>query len=64
MAATRRAPNPTVGKATDKPPAFEPAAVIELEELRAAERDPRVKARLKKAVEEGERIEREGRGPW
>jgi hypothetical protein len=55
MAATRRKP---LANETDQPPAFEPAAVIDLDELREAERDPYFKELLKEADEEGERAKR------
>lgn len=38
---------------------IEPAAVIDLDELRAAERDPRVRETLEKARAYGERVKRE-----
>ncbi len=61
MATARRA---SVVDDRHQPPAFEPAAEIELDELREAQRDPRIKALLKKAEEVGERVEREGRRRW
>jgi hypothetical protein len=43
---------------------MQPAAEIELDELQEAQRDPRIKALLKRAAEEGARVEREGRKRW
>lgn len=40
------------------------AAEIDIDQLRAAERDPQIRAMLKEAMEEGERVVREGRRHW
>ena len=52
---------PRIKRSTDH--LIEPAAVIGLDELREAERDPHVGAFLKKADELGKRLDREGRTP-
>jgi hypothetical protein len=61
MAATRGAP---AIDESDKLSRIEPAAEIELEQLRAAERNPEIKAFVQEAIAEGERVVREGRRHW
>lgn len=60
---------PTLIETAPAPGCEDPAycgclTVIELDELRAAERDPRVIAGLRRAREVGEHLEREGRIHW
>jgi hypothetical protein len=46
------------------PKCCEPAAVIDYDQFLRAQRDPEIKAMLQEAIEEGERVVREGRRHW